>query len=429
MFVSRFVIVKNVRRDLLQKLPLPTRLLEYLHSPHYYSEQVDQYMAEEEEEQEEAEQRETQTNDDDAEELEEEVHVQVDRMISPPASISTSNCQRAQHSSVECTTSTALENHIQSSSSLSCELQETNEEHSCGNPYQLPSTSFSAEDANVDSGCIGTLADQFSGQCNCKAYLPSNISLSSSGLLVSSFSETTGEQPTTVMEHANEEHCVNGAPQSKICDGNGITESIANKTVSCCEKVPLLTSVIDDVNPESVVLETHIPEVEEICSVTLKKCSDDLSLSANEKPGGSFGFTDKLEPTKMSSCIKKESCVLDARSSLVCLDVSSDSGDVRGLSNGNRDILCDFHKCSHLSMSLLQPSVVKENRRTMSARDNEVDPSQNCILVKATGSNRVTDRGVDCLDAQTGLTSAVVTSTTPLQSVILNASLEELGSF
>ena len=41
----RFVIVKHVRRDLIGELPLPQRLKDYLCSPHYYSEQVEQCMA------------------------------------------------------------------------------------------------------------------------------------------------------------------------------------------------------------------------------------------------------------------------------------------------------------------------------------------------------------------------------------------------
>lgn len=41
----RFVIVKHVRRDLISELPLPQRLKDYLCSPHYYSERVEQCMA------------------------------------------------------------------------------------------------------------------------------------------------------------------------------------------------------------------------------------------------------------------------------------------------------------------------------------------------------------------------------------------------
>lgn len=36
--ISRFVILKYVRRDLITSLPLPRRLLDYLNSTHYYSE-------------------------------------------------------------------------------------------------------------------------------------------------------------------------------------------------------------------------------------------------------------------------------------------------------------------------------------------------------------------------------------------------------
>ncbi|KAL1117177.1 hypothetical protein AAG570_004504 [Ranatra chinensis] len=38
--MCRFVIVKTVRRDLIASLPLPRRLIDYLSSPHYYSEQL-----------------------------------------------------------------------------------------------------------------------------------------------------------------------------------------------------------------------------------------------------------------------------------------------------------------------------------------------------------------------------------------------------
>ncbi|XP_063609646.1 uncharacterized protein LOC134783646 isoform X1 [Penaeus indicus] len=43
--LCRFVIVKHVRRDLIGELPLPQRLKDYLCSPHYYSEMVEQCMA------------------------------------------------------------------------------------------------------------------------------------------------------------------------------------------------------------------------------------------------------------------------------------------------------------------------------------------------------------------------------------------------
>lgn len=43
--LCRFVIVKHVRRDLISELPLPQRLKDYLCSPHYYSERVEQCMA------------------------------------------------------------------------------------------------------------------------------------------------------------------------------------------------------------------------------------------------------------------------------------------------------------------------------------------------------------------------------------------------
>jgi len=36
----RFVILKTVRRDLIHKLPLPRRLIDYLNTPHYYCEQL-----------------------------------------------------------------------------------------------------------------------------------------------------------------------------------------------------------------------------------------------------------------------------------------------------------------------------------------------------------------------------------------------------
>lgn len=44
-YFCRFVIVKHVRRDLIGELPLPQRLKDYLCSPHYYSEMVEQCMA------------------------------------------------------------------------------------------------------------------------------------------------------------------------------------------------------------------------------------------------------------------------------------------------------------------------------------------------------------------------------------------------
>ncbi|KAF2356076.1 SH2 domain [Trinorchestia longiramus] len=64
--LCRFVIVKNVRRDRLELLPLPGRLLQYLSSPHYYSELVDQLMAEEEEEEGQKETFEMTLNENDA---------------------------------------------------------------------------------------------------------------------------------------------------------------------------------------------------------------------------------------------------------------------------------------------------------------------------------------------------------------------------
>jgi len=36
----RFVILKLVRRDLIPTLPLPRRVIDYLSTPHYYSEQL-----------------------------------------------------------------------------------------------------------------------------------------------------------------------------------------------------------------------------------------------------------------------------------------------------------------------------------------------------------------------------------------------------
>ncbi|KAL5244083.1 hypothetical protein ACI65C_011493 [Semiaphis heraclei] len=38
--MARFVILKTVRRDLIYKLPLPRRLIDYLNTPHYYCEQL-----------------------------------------------------------------------------------------------------------------------------------------------------------------------------------------------------------------------------------------------------------------------------------------------------------------------------------------------------------------------------------------------------
>lgn len=35
---SRFVIHKHIRRDLIPNLPLPRRMIDYLNTPHYYSE-------------------------------------------------------------------------------------------------------------------------------------------------------------------------------------------------------------------------------------------------------------------------------------------------------------------------------------------------------------------------------------------------------
>jgi len=36
----RFVILKLERRDLIPSLPLPRRVIDYLSTPHYYSEQL-----------------------------------------------------------------------------------------------------------------------------------------------------------------------------------------------------------------------------------------------------------------------------------------------------------------------------------------------------------------------------------------------------
>nr|CAD7409571.1 unnamed protein product [Timema cristinae] len=38
--MCRFVILKLVRRDLIHTLPLPRRLIDYMNTPHYYSEQL-----------------------------------------------------------------------------------------------------------------------------------------------------------------------------------------------------------------------------------------------------------------------------------------------------------------------------------------------------------------------------------------------------
>merc|ERR1711890_22857 len=38
--MCRYVIVMHVRRDLLNQLPVPTRMKQYLNTPFYYSEQV-----------------------------------------------------------------------------------------------------------------------------------------------------------------------------------------------------------------------------------------------------------------------------------------------------------------------------------------------------------------------------------------------------
>lgn len=39
--MCRFVLLKCVRRDLVDQLPLPTKLKAYLNTPHYYSEDTD----------------------------------------------------------------------------------------------------------------------------------------------------------------------------------------------------------------------------------------------------------------------------------------------------------------------------------------------------------------------------------------------------
>lgn len=39
-FFFRFVILKVVRKDLIPSLPLPRRMIDYLSSPHYYSEHL-----------------------------------------------------------------------------------------------------------------------------------------------------------------------------------------------------------------------------------------------------------------------------------------------------------------------------------------------------------------------------------------------------
>ena len=38
--LNRFVILKHVRRDLIQSLPLPQMLKQYLNTPYYYSEEL-----------------------------------------------------------------------------------------------------------------------------------------------------------------------------------------------------------------------------------------------------------------------------------------------------------------------------------------------------------------------------------------------------
>lgn len=38
--LCRFVILKMVRKDLISSLPLPRRMIDYLNTPHYYSEQL-----------------------------------------------------------------------------------------------------------------------------------------------------------------------------------------------------------------------------------------------------------------------------------------------------------------------------------------------------------------------------------------------------
>lgn len=47
--MCRFVILKLVRRDLLCKLPLPRRMIDYLNTPYYYSEQLSDVTEEQEE--------------------------------------------------------------------------------------------------------------------------------------------------------------------------------------------------------------------------------------------------------------------------------------------------------------------------------------------------------------------------------------------
>lgn len=39
-YIVRFVIHKVVRRDLIPSLPLPRRMIDYLNTPHYYSEHL-----------------------------------------------------------------------------------------------------------------------------------------------------------------------------------------------------------------------------------------------------------------------------------------------------------------------------------------------------------------------------------------------------
>ncbi|CAN8014179.1 unnamed protein product, partial [Ixodes persulcatus] len=38
--LCRFSILKSIRRDLIDSLPLPARLRAYLNTPHYYSEEL-----------------------------------------------------------------------------------------------------------------------------------------------------------------------------------------------------------------------------------------------------------------------------------------------------------------------------------------------------------------------------------------------------
>nr|XP_022905823.1 metabotropic glutamate receptor-like protein P isoform X1 [Onthophagus taurus] len=46
--MCRFVINKHVRKDLIQQLPLPRRMIDYLSTPHYYSELIDDEQMEQE---------------------------------------------------------------------------------------------------------------------------------------------------------------------------------------------------------------------------------------------------------------------------------------------------------------------------------------------------------------------------------------------